>query len=57
MFIATPLILFAGAAQLLLATIAKSFKDTDLFVYHYVITNASRTIWIDETDGACYLDG
>ena len=30
MFIATPLILFAGAAQLLLATIAKSFKDTRL---------------------------
>ena len=32
MFIATPLILFAGAAQLLLATIAKSFKEAQTYL-------------------------
>ena len=32
MFIAIPLILFAGAAQLLLATIAKSFKEAQTYL-------------------------
>ena len=32
MFIAVPLILFAGAAQLLLATIAKSFKEAQTYL-------------------------